>query len=178
MPDAGGSRGPVSAFTGHLGLILYEDHLGRPVMRGPVTQWFCWPPLTYMVGSEDSGERITVPGFNPVGRSELEILALLASGQAFVSDLGSTPRIAWSLGFLPNGPESKAFLPHDYGYRMRGVNVGHRFNPDGSVTSISYTRKQMDDLLLEAMGVLGCDPGKSRIIYDAVRLGGAGAWGT
>lgn len=168
----------MSAFTGHLGLILYEDHLGHPIMRGPVTQWFCWPPLTYMVGSEDSGERITLPAFNPVGHTELEILALLVAKKIMVSDLGSTPQVAWSLGYLPNGPESKAFYLHDYGYVMRGQNIGHRYNADGSVTPVSYTRKQVDDLLLEAMGVLGCDPGKSRLIYDAVRLGGAKAWGS
>jgi hypothetical protein len=169
----------VSKFTNHLGLILYEDHDGRPVLRnGRVTQWFVDPPLTYMVGGEDSGERISVPAFNPVGLTELEILGALASGQAFVTDLGSIPQIAWSLGFTPSGPEAKAFVLHDYGYVRKGVAIGHRYGADGHLTPVNYSRSQVDGLLLEAMGVLGCDPHKSRLIYDAVRLGGAHAWGS
>lgn len=168
----------MSAFTNHLGLILYEDDRGRAITRHGRTQWFLSSPLTYMVGSEDSGERITVPAYSPIGKTELEILGALASGTAFVTDLGSIPQIAWSLGFSPSGPEAKAFVLHDVCYARGGVDVGHRYGVDGHLNPVSYTRRQADNLLLEAMGVLGCDPVKSRLIFDAVRLGGAGGWGS
>lgn len=168
----------MSAFTGHLGLILYEDAKGRAILREHRTQFFCNPPLTYMVGSEDSGERITVPAYNPVGMTDAAVLAGILAGSIFITDLGSIPQVAWSLGFSPSGPEAKAFVLHDYGYARRGKDVGHRYRADGSLESVSYTRAQVDGLLLEAMGVLGCDPIKSRIIYDAVRLGGAKGFGS
>lgn len=166
----------MSAFTTHLGLILYEDHRGRAVMNEGRTQWFLSSPLTYMVGSEDSGERITVPAFNPIGKSELEILAALAMGTAFVTDLGSIPQIAWSLGFSPSGPEAKAFVLHDLGCARNGRNIGHRFVDGGGMVSVSYSGARVDELLLEAMLVVGCDPHKSRTIYDAVRLGANHDW--
>ena len=169
----------MSAFTNHLGLILFDDDQGRAVMHATdQTLWFVNPPLTYYVGSEDSGARITVPSFDPTGLTEAEILAKFDDRTAFITDLGSTPRITWSLGFSPSGPEAKAFVLHDYGYRYKGENIGHRYRPDGTLGPVSYTREEVDGLLLEAMGVLGIDPHKARIIYDAVRLGGATGWGT
>lgn len=166
----------MSAFTNHLGLILYEDDRGHAITTHGRTQWFLSSPLTYLVGSEDSGERITVPAFNPVGKTELEVLAALASGQAFLSDLGSIPQIAWSLGFSPSGPEAKAFVLHDLGCARKGRNIGYRYGADGHLTPVSYSGKRVDELLLEAMLVMGCDPKKSRTIYDAVRLGSNHDW--
>ena len=117
-------------------------------------------------------------GFNPVGKSFSEIEAALAANPAIPSDLGSTPPIAWSRGFLPNGPESKPFRIHDEGYRRRGVGLGHCYTASGALQALDYTRKQVDDILLEAMMVVGCDPLKSELIYEAVRLGGAKDWGS
>lgn len=168
----------MSLFTNHLGLILYENQAGHPVLRHGATQWFVNPPLTYMVGAEESGERITVPAFNPVGRSDMEILGLLAAERVFLSDLGSIPQIAWSLGFTPAGPEAKAFVLHDYGYLKKGLGVGYRYSGTGHLEAVDYTREHIDNLLLEAMLVVGADPGKARIIHEAVRIGGAHAWGT
>lgn len=169
----------MSLFTNHLGLILYDDAAGHAMLRGnDQPLWFVDPPLTYRVGAEDSDLRITVPSFNPVGQSAERIRAGIAARSIFVTDLGSTPQIAWSLGFSPAGPEAKAFVLHDFGYAHRGVNIGHRFMPDGTLQPVSFDRAGVDGLLLEAMDALGVDPGKARIIHEAVRLGGAGGWGS
>lgn len=169
----------MSDFTGHLGLTLYDDDQGRAVLRAADQPlWFVSPPLTYMVGSEDSGLRITVPSFHPEGLTQAEIEAAIAAGTAFVTDLGSIPKIAWSLGFSPSGPEAKAFVLHDYGYSRRGVDIAHQYRADGSLAPVSLDREQVDGLLLEAMGVLGINEGHARIIFDAVREFGAHGWGS
>lgn len=166
----------MSDFTNHLGLILYEDRQGRAITVHGRTQWFLSSPLTYLVASEESGERITVPSFNPIGKTDLEVLVALQAGQAFLTDLGSIPQIAWSLGFSPSGPEAKAFVLHDWGCRRRGRAVGYRYTADGHLVPVSYSGKRVDQLLLEAMLVTGCDPLKARTIYDAVRLGADHDW--
>lgn len=162
----------MSRFTDHLGLILYEDRQGKAILSGPRTQWFVNPPLSYEVGALGSGEVITVPGMNPVGLTDAEILAALLARRIFISDLGSTPQITWSFGYAPNGPESKAFVLHDYNCQFKGIETGHRYNPDGTLTPVSYTCREVHDLLLESMLVVGIPEHHAHIIHRAVLIGG------
>lgn len=167
----------MSRFTSHLGLILYEDDRGRARMKEGRTQWFVNPMLTYDVGEELSGETITVPAYDPAGKTDAEIIAALILGTIFLTDLGSIPQVAWSLGLSPAGEAAKAFVIHDRIYVMKGLNVGFRVDFAGDGEPVSYTRKQADDLLNEAMKVCGVPAWKRAIIYAAVRLGGANGWG-
>jgi hypothetical protein len=162
----------MSAFKNHLGLILYEDRQGKAILSGPRTQWFVNPPLSYERGGVGSGEVFTVPGANPVGWTDAEILAALLARRIFISDLGTTPEITWSFGYAPNGPESKAFVLHDYGCANKGFEIGHRYNPDGSITPISCTCREVHDMLLEAMLVVGVKEHHARVIHEAVLIGG------
>ncbi len=148
----------MSRFTGHLGLQLLEDERGRPILNGAgrCTWRGLPPPLVYDVGEEGSGEEITfAPGAT--------------------TDLGSIPQVAWSFGFAPDGPGVKPFVIHDLLYRTAGTCVlnGIRYRTRAQ----PYTRKEADQILRKAMKVVGVPAWRRELIYAAVRLGGAGAWG-
>lgn len=168
----------MSRFTSHLGLYLYEDDAGHPVMREGRTQWFVTSPLVYEVGAEGSGETITVAAFDPAGKTFAQIVILQALGRAFVTDLGSIPSVAWSLGLSPSGAAAKAFVIHDRLYSARGVAVGVRRLVNGDRLAVNYTRKQSDDILMEAMKVCGVAAWKRGVIWAAVRVGGGKGWGS
>lgn len=154
----------MSRFTSHLGLTLYENANGRPVLRDGRSQWYLWSPLLYEVGAEGSGEIITVPAFNPEGKSDEEIVALFLTGLAFVTDLASIPWLVRGI-YPPDGPWAKAAVIHDYLYKTKGL--GGR-----------YARAEADAIFYEAMGVLGVPEWRRRVIYTAVRVGGAKGWGS
>jgi hypothetical protein len=168
----------MSRFTAHLGLWLFEDDAGRPIMREGRTQWFVTGPLVYEVGAEGSGETITVEPFDPTGKTYLEIVALLVLKRVFITDLGSIPSIAWSLGLSPSGAAAKAFVIHDRIYAVKGARVGVRLDPGGGRLAVSYTRAEADRILDEAMKVCGVPAWKRFLIYRAVRLGGGKGWGS
>ena len=144
----------MSRFTQHLGLILLEDDQGDPILRDGRCQWLVNPALRYEVGAEGSNEVIIVPANT-------------------VTDLASIPRGVWNL-FPPDGPWAKAAVIHDFLYATKGTG-----DVDGQhwMTKPSYTRAQADDILREAMGVLGVPAWKRQCIWAAVRVGGAGGWG-
>lgn len=75
-----------------------------------------------------------------------------------VTDFASTPRAIWSI-IPPWGRHGAAACIHDRAYWDQ-----------------SLTRDQADELLREAMSVLGVAPAVLEAIYDGVRLGGADAW--
>jgi hypothetical protein len=78
--------------------------------------------------------------------------------EGFETDLASIPRGLWNI--LPKSAGyDKAAVIHDYLYAMNGV-----------------TRKQADDVLYEAMGVLNVNGAKKRLVYWGVRVGGGPAW--
>jgi len=134
--------------------MLREDDRGIPITKDGRSTWeVLEPSLVYEVGEEGSGETIKVPF-------------------GTVTDLASIP---WpARGMLPpDGPWVKAAVIHDYIYLLRGVGCGMQ----GGVY-ITYTRHQADRILREAMEVLGVPAWKRAIIYNAVRFGGAGGWGT
>jgi hypothetical protein len=151
----------VSRFTSHLGLTLLEYSDGRPVLRGDRCLWFLSTPLAYEVGAKGSGVFIIVPAFDRESYTDDELRDIRADG---VTDLASIPFPARGL-LPPDGPWVKAAVIHDAGYITRGW--GGRM-----------TRKQVDQLLKEAMEVLAVPSWKRAIIYAAVRVGGRNSFGT
>lgn len=82
-----------------------------------------------------------------------------------LTDLASIPRAFWTL-LPPDGPWLKAAVVHDHLYRQRGVTDQR-----------AWTRREADEILREAMGVLGVPAWKRGVIFAAVRIGGAAGWG-
>jgi hypothetical protein len=80
--------------------------------------------------------------------------------KGFKTDLASIPRIVWSI-LPPHGYYGKAAVIHDYCYE-NGIE----------------SKRWADDVLLEAMGVLGIPRWKKEAIYRAVRLFGRGNFKT
>jgi len=76
--------------------------------------------------------------------------------KGFQTDLASIPRIVWPI-LPPHGYYGKAAVIHDYCY-------------DHAIES----KRWADDVLLEAMDVLGIPRWKKIVIYWAVRLFGRG----
>ncbi len=76
----------------------------------------------------------------------------------FETDFASVPKLFWSI-IPPWGRYGKAAVVHDYLYRTQ-----------------TRTRKESDDIFLEAMGVLNVVVWKRTIMYLAVRWFGWFAW--
>jgi hypothetical protein len=107
-------------------------------------------PLEYRVGSADSEERITVPA-------------------GFETDFASVPRIFHSF-IPPLGKHGRPAIIHDFLYSTEGRGPGiTRREP--------YSRKEADDIFLEAMKVVGVPRLRRSLMYRAVRLGGGSGWG-
>lgn len=81
-----------------------------------------------------------------------------------VTDLASIPWPARGL-LPPDGPWVKAAVVHDYLYVNRGL-------------AGQWSREASDDILAEAMEVLGVPAWKRWVIHKAVRLGGKRGWGS
>jgi hypothetical protein len=109
---------------------------------GDGKHWQIAEPFEYHVGSIDSTEIIKVP----VG---------------FVTDFATIPRILWPI-FPPAGKYAKAAVVHDYLTSIKGHLPGGK----------SYSKKQVDGIFLEAMGVLGVNIITRHIIWKAVSLFG------
>lgn len=141
----------MSRFTASLGLRLVEGQDGHALLRGGRCQWDVIDDVPYEVGAKGSGVWIYIE-------------------KGARTDLASIPRVAWSL-LPPDGPWLKAAVLHDSLYRLRGevARLGH---------SAPYTREESDGILLEAMGVVGVDDPHAKLIFRAVRLGGARGWGS
>lgn len=146
----------MSRFTSHLGLTLLEDANGDPITKAGRCLWLLSSPLSYDVGAEGSGEVITVPA-------------------EATTDLASIPRAVSNI-FPPDGPWAKAAVIHDWLYVTRGTCFRGDFN--GRTRAKPYTRAEADGILREAMQVLGVSAFARGVIWSAVRLGGAGSWGT
>lgn len=99
--------------------------------------------LTYVTGK---GYKIVVPSGNE-------------------TDFASIPKIVWSLsGFDPYGPAKFPGAVHDYLYSLRGGNF-----PDGSE---GFTRKECDEILLEALQNVSVRYSVRITMYYAVRIFG------
>lgn len=146
----------MSRFTNSLILILLEDKDGKPILRGDRVQWSLSRQLIYDVGHEFSGESIRVP-------------------PGFITDLASVP-LPWRAWLPPDGPWVKAAVIHDALYASRGTCEfgGYRYRD----REAPYTRREADDILLEAMRVLSVPEDKALKIHAGVRIGGKAAWGS
>ena len=89
-----------------------------------------------------------------VGQLESGIVIRVDKG--YITDLASIPRIFWPI-LPPHGNYGKAAVIHDYCYD-KGIE----------------SKRWADDVLLEAMGVLGIPRWKQMVIYWAARLFGRG----
>lgn len=81
--------------------------------------------------------------------------------RGFTTDGGSIPRVAWPLVGHPWDDGGKAYVLHDYCYASRPFGVD---------------RKRADEILCEALEVLGFGWLRRSLIYRAVRLFGGAAW--
>lgn len=141
----------MSSFTTPLKVeILDRTKAGRVLVR-------LLEPFSYDVGSEGSGETITVPA-------------------GFESDFASVPRVFWRIE-PPLGRSGKAAVIHDYLYVKAGMIPAGPF-VGGTQKLRFYTRAQADAIFREALGVLGVPPIKRDLMYRAVRIGGGGGWGS
>jgi hypothetical protein len=146
----------VSRLEGDLTIRLLKDAAGRPIPTvDGRAQWVAVPPsLTYV---QDDGARIT----NPLGEP---------------TDLGSVPQWAWSAGFSPDGQGVEGFVIHDLLYRTAGTclvnGVAYR------TRKAFYTRAEADAILRDALKLCGVGAVRRALIWVAVRIGGAMAWGT
>ncbi len=111
--------------------------------------WKVTADLTYYVGAEGSDTYVLVP-------------------KGALTDFASVPRILQNI-FPPWGLYGPAAVVHDQLYTDQHMVV------DGKVAAI--TRKQADDIFLEAMGVLNVPVWKRDAMYAGVRAGGWMPWG-
>lgn len=79
----------------------------------------------------------------------------------YLTDGASVPRIFWNI-IPPWGRWGQAAIVHDYLCEYLKVKT-----PEGEC---DITRKECDDIFLEAMIVIGVPPGKAKMIHSSVAL--------
>ena len=125
-----------------------ESRFGRAVVE-------LLEPMAYRVGAVGSDEVITVPA-------------------GFLTDFASIPWGLWNL-FPPLGPWARPAIVHDFIYATRGDGI---YGTRRWITrETNYSRREADDIFLEAMEVVGVPAWRRSIMYRAVRLGGGSGWG-
>ena len=90
---------------------------------------------------------------------------LIVIPKGFVTDLASIPRLA-RLIIPVNGRHRLAAIVHDYLYARKGLL---------SIV-VRMSRKQADQVFLEALKVQGVGWWKRQLMYTAVRAGGWAYW--
>lgn len=131
---------------------IFNDRLMLIQVDG--NRWETARDLEYHVGAKGSEERIRVP-------------------KGYKTDLASVPWPATL--FIPkSGDYNPAAVIHDYLYGKRGKVIV--YDSQGQAYAMLYSRKDCDDIFLEAMVALKVNPFKARIIYSAVRTFGWKAW--
>lgn len=108
--------------------------------------WSLIPGFRYYVGFENSNEYINVP-------------------TGFITDGATIPRVLWWL-LPPIGEYSQATTLHDYLCRVYSVTV----TVNGVEVEKTITRKQIDKILDESLGVLEVTPWKRKAIMAGVNL--------
>lgn len=108
--------------------------------------WSLIPGFRYYVGFENSNEYINVP-------------------TGFITDGATIPRVLWWL-LPPIGEYSQATTLHDYLCRVYSVTV----IVNGVEVEKTITRKQIDKILDESLGVLEVTPWKRKAIMAGVNL--------
>lgn len=102
-----------------------------------------------------------------VGSKESEVVVHIPKG--FITDFASVPRIFWNI-MPPNDKYGKAAVVHDFLYSTNGRIPEMQFRKE------DYTRKECDEILVEAMGVLDCGWLCRTTVYSGVRIGGWVTW--
>ena len=90
---------------------------------------------------------------------------MVASKITANAPLGSRRSLAPPLLSHANHPAAKAAVVHDFLYETKGL--GGR-----------YSRAQADGIFRDALGALGVPLWKRTLLWAAVRVGGAGGWGS
>lgn len=116
--------------------------------------WQVLAPFEYRVGAADSNVIVDIPA-------------------GFVTDFGSVPRLLWQIIQPVGGPADKAYCVHDALYQAPYVEIDHG---NGLPELKLIDRAYADNVLNEAMGVLGVDRLSRWAIYTGVRVGGWKAW--
>jgi len=92
----------------------------------------------------------------------------------FATDLASTPRASWGLGFAPWELGGMVpCIPHDWGYE-HGGHMTIR-TPEGDVPHV-FTKDDIDLFFLDLMEQQGVPLWKREAAYAAVRECGASSW--
>ena len=78
--------------------------------------------------------------------------------KGFLTDFGSVPQLFWNI-VPPIGRATRAYVLHDFLYTVQ-----------------IYDRLKSDNILLEALKVLGVGWFQRWLIYRGVRMGGASHW--
>lgn len=120
--------------------------------------WEVTKPYEYCIGDADSSRRVRIPA-------------------GFKTDFASIPQVL--RGVLPptgtaKRPYGRAAVVHDWLYQKRRISY---VDDRGRVFAVTYCdRETADNVLREAMEVLGV-PGHTRwVIYRGVRVGGWVPW--
>lgn len=101
----------------------------------------------------------------PLAFESIRLRDIITVPAGFVSDFASVPR---ALRSIIDNDDPGVVMPsivHDYLYRHSGKVPGGPFS-----------RLEADDLMLEGMEVCGLPPTKRRLVYIAIRVGGAFTW--
>jgi|ERR1051325_8360214 hypothetical protein len=140
--------GAKVGFTGELILERAPDHTGNGRAE--------WIGVGELVFHDSDGNTITF-------------------GKGAKTDLGSVPQLAWSFGFPPDGEGVDAYVIHDLLYKTQGLCLwsGEKWR----TRSKPYSRSEADDILRRALIACGVSSWRARIVWAAVRLGGATSWG-
>lgn len=122
-------------------MSVFTDNLDLRELTGAnAKNWQLLQPFMYDVGSEGSGNTITVPA-------------------GFITDGASVPRFLWAL--LPSwGSYSRAAVVHDFLCALLNKGTPHPLAP---------TRQRADAILYEAMVVCGTGVVIRWTIWAAVR---------
>ncbi|KKL23380.1 hypothetical protein LCGC14_2425980 [marine sediment metagenome] len=140
----------MSSFTSRLEVTPLDD--GR--------KWRLLRAFYYWVGDEFSKETIEIPA-------------------GFITDFASSPRLFWVV-VSPWGKYGKAAVVHDWLYqnqeRLRWTVVHFEHESRCEWLWVEVTRKEADDIFLEAMEVLGVAPWRRKLMYWGVRAFGRLAW--
>jgi len=104
----------------------------------------------------------------------------------FKTDVASTPQIAWSLGFLPDGKHRTAALIHDWQFLWHRKGTGRSILPTGSFqmerggiwqeASRSWTFTECNRMFGRLMREAGVGPIKRKLMFSAVQIFGLPSW--
>jgi hypothetical protein len=92
-----------------------------------------------------------------------------------ITDLASIPRLVTNV-YPPNGPWAMAALFHDLCYQTKGSFM--MWGRPGHLRAKPYSRAECDEILRQGMVALQVSAFQRVTIYEAVRIGGGGGWGS